>query len=68
MPILKTAIYGSSTVIPGCHKEQSRNRAKELVKIALLTLIGIGISLAALRYLFVPPLVYKLNPGSLGNC
>jgi hypothetical protein len=58
MTILETAIDGSGTTIPGCRNEQSRNRAKELVKIALLTLIGIGISLTALRYLFVPLLVY----------
>jgi hypothetical protein len=58
MPIPKPAIDDSGTIIPGRRNEQSRNRIKELVKIALLTVVGIGISLTALRYLFVPLLVY----------
>jgi hypothetical protein len=58
MPIPKPAIDGSGKIVPGRHNEQSRNRIKELVKIALLTVVGIGISLTALRYLFVPLLVY----------
>jgi hypothetical protein len=58
MPIPKPATDDSGTIIPGRHNEQSRNRIKELFQIALLTVVGIGISLTALRYLFVPLLVY----------